>query len=375
MTVALAAALLVMHAGRCTPYNPVRSTPFLVASLTRPAVRYRTAAMTYWPKTSLRVAAAMRGWVDMPSAILFQVSPMRYGPTILLLAATLLFAGPPGLADDGQELQTAVRAGDAARVSQLLAGDVAAVNAADRDGETLLHLAVQQFDPAMVELLLSKGAAVNAKNNRGETPLYVLAAAGTNEKPSVGDREKLTTALLGGGADRLLADAAGVTALHVAALKGRAGMVRLLVADKTDANVRDDAGRAALHYAAQGNHLKVIDVLVERGAEVNAADQQGNTPLHAAAARFRSEAAERLLALGAKVNAANAAGDTPLHVAASAGPSEKEVDAQLVRVAEVLLKRGADAKIKNKAGATPLKLAQAKEHTGLAALLQRQEGR
>ena len=45
------------------------------------------------------------------------------------------------------------------------------VNIKDENGNTPLHVAVQQGNVKVVEVLLNKGANVNVKNSVGETPL------------------------------------------------------------------------------------------------------------------------------------------------------------------------------------------------------------
>eukprot|EP00760_Papus_ankaliazontas_P019068 PhM_4_TR17862/c0_g1_i3/m.70547 len=49
----------------------------------------------------------------------------------------------------------------------------AAVDATDKDGWTVLHIASRNGDTAMVQLLLENGAAVDAKNKDQYTPLFI----------------------------------------------------------------------------------------------------------------------------------------------------------------------------------------------------------
>ncbi len=43
------------------------------------------------------------------------------------------------------------------------------IHTADEDGNTVLHLAINNHNPEMIKLLLSRGAKADAKNNEGKT--------------------------------------------------------------------------------------------------------------------------------------------------------------------------------------------------------------
>lgn len=49
------------------------------------------------------------------------------------------------------------------------------INSANEDGNTLLHLAVQQHDLELVNILINKKPNVNFQNSRGNTPLHLAA--------------------------------------------------------------------------------------------------------------------------------------------------------------------------------------------------------
>src|SRR4051812_44098054 len=76
-------------------------------------------------------------------------------------------------------LVDAVKAQDERAVLALLQ-QRADVNAAETDGTTALHWAVENNDPRMVDLLIRNHAKVNAANRYGVTPL-TLAATNGNE--------------------------------------------------------------------------------------------------------------------------------------------------------------------------------------------------
>lgn len=74
----------------------------------------------------------------------------------------------------------------------------------------------------------------------------------------------------------------GLTALHIAALRGHVKVCETLLdyGDNTDLNSRDLHNRTPLHLACLQANLQVAQLLVRSGAFLNAVDKDGNTPLH-----------------------------------------------------------------------------------------------
>ena len=76
----------------------------------------------------------------------------------------------------------------------------------------------------------------------------------------------------------------GMTALHLAAMKGQTEALRTLVQQLgADLTAKAMGGVTPLHVAVTNTRLEAIKVLVELGAALNAKDFQGGTALHAAA--------------------------------------------------------------------------------------------
>ncbi|KAK3740942.1 hypothetical protein QZH41_017789 [Actinostola sp. cb2023] len=59
------------------------------------------------------------------------------------------------------------------------------------------------------------------------------------------------------------------TALHVAASKGRAGCVRLLIDAGASVNASEKDGLTALHLAVYHGYANCVKILIEYGADVN----------------------------------------------------------------------------------------------------------
>ena len=187
----------------------------------------------------------------------------------------------------------AIKAGDTARVRALIDKRVD-VNAAQQDGTTPLHWAVDRDRPDMVQMLIRAGANVKAANRYGATPLWLA---------SVNGNPKTIAMLLEGGADAGSANADGETALMVAARTGKTDAVNLLLARGADPNAKEGwRGQTALMWAAAEGHAAVIDLLVGRGADLKMRSNAGFTALLFAAREGRIAAVEALLKAGADMN-------------------------------------------------------------------------
>ena len=70
-----------------------------------------------------------------------------------------------------------------------------------------------------------------------------------------------------------------MTALIVAAIHGKAEVVKALLNRGVDINATDNKGMTALMWAARNGRKDVVQVLLEKGADVNARDKQGKNAL------------------------------------------------------------------------------------------------
>ena len=146
--------------------------------------------------------------------------------------------------------------------------------------------AVEARDRQVLDLLLQKGGMP------GQEPLVAAAKAG--------DKEVLHV-LLKAGTDINLADATGMTALHVLAF-GRQSCegLGLLLSNGADPAIRDSLGLTALHYASTYGSADKVKLLLEHGACVNVKDLDGYVPLDYAEARNRGKIAEILREQGGR---------------------------------------------------------------------------
>jgi RNA polymerase sigma factor (sigma-70 family) len=212
----------------------------------------------------------------------------------------------------------AARAGDAARVKDLLAQNPRLLAARDWLGNSALIMAVNSGHHVVAELLFKAGvrpdiheaAAIgdtervaillsedtlrlDAFSAEGFTPLALAAHFGHIETARF---------LVGQGADVDVVSRhpVGVTPLHAALFGRQVGMARLLI--ESGANVRarrggkgwPRAGWTALHYVAGYGLLDLIEPLLAHGADPAQTDDEGRTPLRVAIEECQDDAADML---------------------------------------------------------------------------------
>ncbi|XP_047050536.1 ankyrin repeat, PH and SEC7 domain containing protein secG-like [Lolium rigidum] len=197
-------------------------------------------------------------------------------------------------------------------------------------------------------------------------------------------------------------DGKGITALHLAALKGYLETCRFLVEESgIDVNSVSKTGATPMSYAAREGNVQVMRYLLDRGGDPAMPDERGSTPLHRAAVHGHCEAVRLLLSTGVPVDPVDHRG-APLHLAASNDHVEVvkvllEHDADLNKVANHILspllvaccgkslkcikllieagadvnasKAGADPNIPNQHGATPIEQAAAHHQRELVEVL------
>lgn len=242
--------------------------------------------------------------------------------------------------DGHAKILRAVRNRQYDTVSKLLARKPEAVETRGHMGRRPLHIAVENDDLEMVQLLLKTGADVN----------------GTRDDP---DDPRLDTPLF------------QVSSSEVA---------QCLIDHGADLHAKDRSQRTAIHWAAQFAHPEILQLLLEHGVPVNSVDDGGDTPLHWAVGASGNafthinsisgsnelNCVELLLANGADPNAANRYGIRPLHGLCDMPEPEREgpggeiikLDPQIpgiiLKIVDRLLDAGADPTLKNNEGTSPL---------------------
>ena len=146
--------------------------------------------------------------------------------------------------------------------------------------------------------LMKFGEADDPKAGPRPTGNYIEALAGGNEAEVIShlywDRGWFT-----GINDPC--DKTGIKSIHVAAEKGHAHLVQLLIDRGADVDNPGEWGynQRPLHVAANQGHLAVVAILLARRANPNAMGR-GGTPLDVAEAAGKTEVANLLKEFGAR---------------------------------------------------------------------------
>lgn len=148
-------------------------------------------------------------------------------------------------------LHEAVTEGNVDVVSTLI-DHGADINVRSHSGWTPLHWAVWGRRKSVVRLLLSKGADVNARVlgygcTTGWTPSYWTS---TSSFLKDADETKVKT---------------GWTPLHLAAIQGDAGIVRVLLSEGADPNIAADSLCTPLHWARLMKKDNAAEILIAHG--------------------------------------------------------------------------------------------------------------
>ena len=184
--------------------------------------------------------------------------------TALILAGVP--ASPPAVVDSRSAARDAPVAdaaerGDIEAVRTMLKRG-ADVNAAQGDGMTALHWAVEGGHVEMAGMLIYAGAHLEAVTRIGNyTPLHLASRAGM---------ARGVEALLDAGANPgATTTTGGATALHFAAASGSADAVSHLLDGGAYVNALDSArGQTPLMFAVSNNRVEAIHALLDRGADV-----------------------------------------------------------------------------------------------------------
>jgi ankyrin repeat protein len=212
----------------------------------------------------------------------------------------------------------------------------------DRNGNTLLMLAILQDLSFAAVALIERSKDINVKGYFGQTALHEAARQGNVE---------IVKLLIDRGADIniITVDRNRGTALHDAALKGNMEIVKMLIEKGSNVNATNKSGGTVLAKAISSGNKKVVELVLDSGGAINVVlNEEKVSHLLQVVKEGKIEIAELLIARGADVTCADFAGRTPLHEAV-------DRNGGLLGIATLLLEKGAKVDARSTyPGQTPL---------------------
>ncbi|XP_032321794.1 ankyrin repeat domain-containing protein 24 isoform X4 [Camelus ferus] len=192
-----------------------------------------------------------------------------------------------------------------------------------KSDERLLQ-AVENSDATRVAaLIVRKGLVPTKLDPEGKSAFHLAAMRGAASCLEV---------MLAHGANVMSTDGAGYNALHLAAKYGHPQCLKQLLQASCAVDTVDSSGWTALHHAVAGGCISCSEMLCSFKAHLNPRDQLGTTPLIIAAQMCHTDLCRLLLQQGAAANDQDLQGRTALMLACEAASPE---------TVEVLLQGGA----------------------------------
>ncbi|XP_078021541.1 protein phosphatase 1 regulatory subunit 12A isoform X6 [Epinephelus lanceolatus] len=234
--------------------------------------------------------------------------------------------------DDGAVFLAACSSGDTEEVLRMLDRG-ADINYANVDGLTALHQACIDDNVDMVTFLVEHGASINQPDNEGWIPLHAAASCGYLD---------IAEYLISQGASVGVVNSEGETPLDIAEEEAMEELLqneinrqgvdieaarkeeeRIMLRDArqwlNSGQIQDTrhtkSGGTALHVAAAKGYAEVLKLLIQAGYDVNIKDYDGWTPLHAAAHWGKEEACRILVENLCDMDLINKMGQTAFDVA------------------------------------------------------------
>ena len=250
-------------------------------------------------------------------------------------------------------LSNAVNDADAGLLSRLVTIGVP-INERDKNGSSILHVALTSKHPKLAEWIIEHGGKVSVADALGQTPLHIAVANGYTS---------IATKLLEAGASVDACDNGGNTPLSVASKRGNGEVCCQPVC--SGAKVGDNISFITCVFnAVKARDVALLSRLLAIGASINERSKNGSSALHYAIFLGHEEIAEWIIKHGGDVSLANASGLTPLYLVA-----EMYTLYDRLHLLRLLLTKGADPTAVTNRSETALDIVKKRgNHTAMAVL-------
>ena len=185
------------------------------------------------------------------------------------------------------------------------------IKKADGEGSSLLHSAAECGNIELIQYLIDKGCDIYRKKKNGMNSLHIAAlndrfhlckvllekanfdihlhdengASAIYFAAHTGDLD-LFQYLAQKGSNIYIKTKDGINCLHIAALKGRFHLCKVLLEKHNfNTHIKDNAGRSVLHFAAETGYLQLFQYLKEKVSDVYNKTNNGTNCLHIAASK------------------------------------------------------------------------------------------
>lgn len=185
----------------------------------------------------------------------------------------------------------------------------------------------------------------DSKTSNTYRPFAKLDSSSLHKAAQAGNEAQVRK-ILADGCDVNLENDDGHTALYVASMKSREGIVRILLQHKAIVNTTNNPLLVVKDVAT-------AKLLIQANGNLHARDEYGNTPLHMAILIGNKELIQLYLSFGAKIHVTTATGHTALHTQSSSFLDEPWGS----KLTQELIQRGASVNCKDYQGRSPLHLA------------------
>ena len=176
------------------------------------------------------------------------------------------------------KLHSCAKSNDVEMAIELVLNDGMDVNVAAKRNITPLLWASPAASSLSIKTLIDLGADVNAPTFQRSG--FALCSDTALRSAIYGNNANVVKVLLANKADANIADLKGNTVLHSSTSKRFFNISQLLIDSGCQIDVRNSVGKTPLHSTVRGKNVADVNFLIRNNADANIQDNEGNTPLH-----------------------------------------------------------------------------------------------